>query len=433
MTDVSETVKPGLRVRLGGGFLKAIEIDLRLFGMVAALAAILIGFGIATNGRFLEPVNLVNLAVQSVSVAIIATGMTLIIVSRNIDLSVGSIVGVVGMVFAQLMARVLPNYIGFDSPAMWIIALVIGLALGALIGALQGFIVAYIGVPSFIVTLGGLLVFRGLTWAVTKGVTISPVDPTFRLLGGGPQGSVGGTVSWIIGIAACVGIFGLLAAKRRQKQRFGFPVRPMWAEVLLGVVSSAAVIAVVWVFNSYLWPDGLARRYAEANGIVVPEGGLRIQSGIPWPVLVLMGVTIVMTFVTTRRRFGRYVFAIGGNPEAAELGGINTRWTVMKAFILIGVLCAISAAIATARLDGSTLDLGEGYELYVIAASVIGGTSFAGGIGTIPGAVLGAIVMASLAYGLSFIGLSSPIQDIVAGIVLVVAVAFDTINRRRKA
>jgi len=432
MTDVSETVKTGMRVRLGGGFLRAIEVDLRLFGMVAALAAILIGFGIATNGRFLEPVNLVNLAVQSVSVAIIATGMTLIIVSRNIDLSVGSIVGVVGMVFAQLMARVLPDYIGFDNPAMWIIALAIGLALGALIGALQGFIVAYIGVPSFIVTLGGLLVFRGLTWAVTKGVTISPVDPTFRLLGGGPQGSVGGTVSWIIGIAACVGIFGLLAAKRRQKQRFGFPVRPMWAEVLLGVVSSAAVIAAVWVFNSYLWPDGLARRYAEANGIVVPEGGLRIESGIPWPVLVLVGVTIVMTFVTTRRRFGRYVFAIGGNPEAAELGGINTRWAVMKTFILIGVLCAISAAIATARLDGSTLDLGEGYELYVIAASVIGGTSFAGGIGTIPGAVLGAIVMASLAYGLSFIGLSSPIQDIVAGIVLVVAVAFDTINRRRK-
>jgi len=426
MTDVSETVKTGMRVRLGGGFLRAIEVDLRLFGMVAALAAILIGFGIATNGRFLEPVNLVNLAVQSVSVAIIATGMT------HIDLSVGSIVGVVGMVFAQLMARVLPDYIGFDNPAMWIIALAIGLALGALIGALQGFIVAYIGVPSFIVTLGGLLVFRGLTWAVTKGVTISPVDPTFRLLGGGPQGSVGGTVSWIIGIAACVGIFGLLAAKRRQKQRFGFPVRPMWAEVLLGVVSSAAVIAAVWVFNSYLWPDGLARRYAEANGIVVPEGGLRIESGIPWPVLVLVGVTIVMTFVTTRRRFGRYVFAIGGNPEAAELGGINTRWAVMKTFILIGVLCAISAAIATARLDGSTLDLGEGYELYVIAASVIGGTSFAGGIGTIPGAVLGAIVMASLAYGLSFIGLSSPIQDIVAGIVLVVAVAFDTINRRRK-
>jgi len=435
MTEVSETVRTRAQdsVRSGRGLLQAIEIDMRLFGMVAALAAILIGFGVATDGRFLEPVNLVNLAVQSVSVAIIATGMTLVIVSRNIDLSVGSIVGVVGMTYAQMMAKVLPNYIGFDHPLMWVIALLIGLALGALIGALQGFIVAYVGVPSFVVTLGGLLAFRGLTWAVTKGVTISPVDPTFGLLGGGPEGSIGGTASWIVGIAACVGIFGLLAVKRRQKQRFGFPVRPRWAEVLLGVISSASVLAIVWVFNSYLWPPGLARRYAEANGIVVPEGGLRIEAGIPWPVLVLVGVTVVMTLVATRRRFGRYVFAIGGNPEAAELGGINTRWTVMKTFILIGVLCAISAAIATARLDGSTLDLGEGYELYVIAASVIGGTSFAGGIGTIPGAVLGAVVMASLAYGLSFIGLSSPIQDIVAGIVLVVAVAFDTINRRRKA
>jgi D-xylose transport system permease protein len=147
---------------------------------------------------------------------------------------------------------------------------------------------------------------------------------------------------------------------------------------------------------------------------------------------VLIGVAIVMTFVARRRKFGRFVYAIGGNPEATELAGINTRWTIMKTFILMGVLAAISAAVATARLDGATLDLGEGYELYVIAAAVIGGTSFSGGIGTISGAVMGALVMASLAYGLSFIGLSSPIQDIVAGIVLVIAVAFDTINRRRK-
>jgi D-xylose transport system permease protein len=138
-----------------------------------------------------------------------------------------------------------------------------------------------------------------------------------------------------------------------------------------------------------------------------------------------------MTVLATRRRFGRYVFAIGGNPEAAELGGINTRWTVMKTYILMGVLCAISAAITSARLNGASNDVGEGYELYVIAAAVIGGTSFAGGIGTISGAVLGAMVMYTLKYGLSFVGLESPIQDIVAGIVLIIAVGFDTINRRR--
>jgi D-xylose transport system permease protein len=204
----------------------------------------------------------------------------------------------------------------------------------------------------------------------------------------------------------------------------------MWAEVLVGSVSCLAVLGLVWLFTSYKWPPALAERYAAETGITIPPDGL--AAGIPWPVIVLLGVTLVMHFVATRRRFGRYVFAIGGNPEAAELAGINTKRTILKTFILIGVLCAISAAVATARLDGATLDLGEGYELYVIAASVIGGTSFAGGIGTIPGAVLGALVMSSLAYGLSFMGLSSPIQDIFAGLVLIVAVAFDTINRRRK-
>jgi D-xylose transport system permease protein len=412
------------------GFLKALEIDLRVFGMVIALVVIVIGFGLLTDGRFLQPVNMVNLAVQSVSVAVIATGMTMIIVSRNIDLSVGSIVGVVGMIYAVLMARVLPDFLGFDHPLLWVIALAAGLGLGALIGAVQGYIVAYIGVPSFVVTLGGLLIFRGATWLVTRGVTISPVDPTFQLLGGGPRGSIGGPASWVVGGLSCLAIVALLASGRRQRVRFGFPLRPMWAEALIGTVGSLAVLGLVWLFNSYKWPPALAERYAAETGVAIPPGGL--AAGIPWPVVLLLAVTLVMSFVATRRRFGRYVFAIGGNPEASELAGINTKWTIMKTFILIGLLCAISSAVATARLDGATLDLGEGYELYVIAASVIGGTSFAGGIGTIPGAVLGALVMSSLAYGLSFMGLSSPIQDIFAGIVLIIAVAFDTINRRRK-
>jgi D-xylose transport system permease protein len=436
MTQVSEATETAAEVesetqpKRFGSALRAMEIDFRVFGMVLALAVILIGFGIRTNGRFLEPVNLVNLAVQSVSIAIIATGMTLIIVSRNIDLSVGSIVGVVSMVYAQLMHTWLPGWIGFDHPLMWIIALVAGIALGAAIGGLQGFIIAYVGVPSFIVTLGGLLAFRGATWAVTKGVTISPVDPTFRLLGGGPEGSIGGSASWIVGIFICAAIVLFLVLNRRQRQRFGFPLRPMWAETLVGVVGCAAVIGLVWIFNAYKWPEALAQRHAEETGTTIPPGGL--AAGIPWPVIVLIGVTIAMTFLATRRRFGRYVYAIGGNPEATELVGIRTKWTIMKTFILIGVLCAISAAVATARLDGATLDLGEGYELYVIAAAVIGGTSFAGGIGTIPGAILGALVMSSLSYGLSFIGMSAPIQDIVAGVVLIIAVGFDTINRRRK-
>jgi D-xylose transport system permease protein len=418
-------VEPG-----GKGFFKALEVDLRVFGMLIALVVIIGAFGVATGGRFLTPVNMINLSVQAVSVAIIATGMTMIIVARHIDLSVGSIVGIVGMTYAYMMARVLPDLIGVNSPWIWVIALVVGLLLGSAIGALQGFIVAYVGVPSFVVTLGGLLIFRGASWLVTRGSTIAPVDPTFRLLNGDPRGSIGATASWIVGGVACLGIILLLINGRRTRQRFGFPVRPMWAEAVVGTVGCLIVLGLVWMFNSYKWPDALAERYAAETGITIPPGGL--SAGLPIPVLVLIAVTLIMTFVATRRRYGRYVFAIGGNPEAATLAGINTKRTVMKTFILIGLLCAVASAVATARLDGSTHDLGQGYELYVIAASVIGGTSFSGGIGTIPGAVLGALVMSSLSYGLSYIGLSSPVQDMVAGVVLIVAVAFDTITRRRR-
>jgi D-xylose transport system permease protein len=147
--------------------------------------------------------------------------------------------------------------------------------------------------------------------------------------------------------------------------------------------------------------------------------------------ILLLVVTLVMSFIANRRRFGRYVYAYGGNPDAAELAGINTRWTILKTYVLMGILCALAAAIASARLNGATLDVGQSYELYVIAAAVVGGTSFAGGIGTIPGAVLGAFVLAALAYGLSFIGVNSPGQNVVAGIVLILAVGFDTLNRRR--
>jgi D-xylose transport system permease protein len=412
-------------------FVQATEIDLRLFGMVAALAAILIGFGIATDGRYLKPDNHVTMWVQAASIAIITTGMVLVIVARNIDLSVGSVVGVIAMTYALIMTGILPDLMGLGQPLMWVVALVIGLGLGTLLGAVQGFIIAYIGVPSFIVTLGGLLIFRGMTWVLSSGASVAGIDPTFVLLGGGPEGSIGGSASWVVGILICVAIVGLLAYNRRQRHRFGFPLRPMWAEALLAVIGIVVTLGFVYIANSYLWPEPLARRHLEALGLPITPENLRIESGIPWPLIVVIVVTLVMTFIATRRRFGRYVYAYGGNPEAAELAGINTRWTILKTHALIGLLCGVSAAIAAARLNGATLDVGSGYELSVIAAAVIGGTSFAGGIGTIPGAVLGAIIMASLAFGLSFVGLSSPVQNIVAGIVLVVAVGFDSWNRRR--
>jgi D-xylose transport system permease protein len=416
------------------GLVAQTEIDLRLFGMLIAFIALLIAFNVISGGKFFSPNNMVTLAVQAAGIAIIATGMVLVIVSRNIDLSVGSLVGVIAMTYALLMTSILPDVLGLsaDFPFRWAIALAIGIALGAAIGALQGFIIAYIGVPSFIVTLGGLLSIRGIVWYLSSGAAVSGLDANFQLIGGGAQGSIGGPLTWALAIVGCIAIVGLLINGRRQRRRFGFPVRPMWAEVLLGVVGCVIVLGIANFANNNFWPEGLADRIAaQQNWGPKPAGGWHIPAGFPNPLILLLVVTLVMSFIANRRRFGRYVYAYGGNPDAAELAGINTRWTILKTYVLMGILCALAAAIASARLNGATLDVGQSYELYVIAAAVVGGTSFAGGIGTIPGAVLGAFVLAALAYGLSFIGVNSPGQNVVAGIVLILAVGFDTLNRRR--
>ncbi|HUG32838.1 MAG TPA: sugar ABC transporter permease [Acidimicrobiia bacterium] len=410
--------------------IRSTEIDIRTLGMVGLLLIIWIGFNIMSGGTFLTPRNLWNLSVQFAPVAIMATGMVLVIVSRNIDLSVGSMLGFVGMAMALIQAELLPDILGFGHPLTWLIVLAIGLALGALVGLFQGFIIAYIGVPSFIVTLGGLLVWRGMAWSLASGRTIAPMDSTFRLLGGGSSGTVGEMGSWIIGALACVAIIGLLVHDLRQRKKFGFKRRPMWALVTMGVVGSLAVLGAVWTMNSYYLPDNLARDVAAERGIEFTDG-MQIPLGISYPVLIAIAVMLIMTFIATRRRFGRYVFSIGGNPEAAELGGINTRWMVMKTFMVMGILVGVAAAVTIARLNAATSGLGTLSELYVIAAAVIGGTSLAGGLGTIPGAVLGALVMQSLQSGMVLMRVDAPLQDIVVGAVLVAAVAVDVYYRKR--
>ncbi|SIQ30010.1 D-xylose transport system permease protein [Rhizobium sp. RU20A] len=412
-------------------FFRATEIDTRLLGMIGAMLIIWIGFDLLSNGLFLTPRNLWNLSVQTASVAVMATGMVLVIVTRNIDLSVGSILGFVGMIMGVLQAEVLPQFLGFEHPAIWIVTLLCGIALGGAIGALHGSIIAFLNVPSFIVTLGGLLVWRGATWFVTSGRTVAPMDSTFRLMGGGTEGSIGATASWIVGAIACIAIVFAIINSRKQRQRFGFPQRPMWAEYFLVGVSCLIVLGAIAIVNSYAWPVAIARKYADANGIAWPDGGLFIAHGIAIPVLIAIGVGILMTFISTRLRFGRYVFAIGGNPEAAELAGIKTRWVTVRIFALMGMLCAVAAAISTARLNAATNAQGELDELYTIAAAVIGGTSLAGGMGTIAGAMLGALVMQSLQSGMVLLGIDSPLQRIVVGMVLVVAVWLDTVYRAR--
>ena len=230
------------------------------------------------------------------------------------------------------------------------------------------------------------------------------MDRNFKLLGGGPRGSLGEWRSWLLGGLACALIaFGIVMARRRR-QRYQFAVRPLAVEVAIGVIGCAVVLGAVWVANSYPWPPELATQYAERHGIVEPEGGLKIPTGVAYPVVILIGVASLMTYLARRRRFGRYVYAIGGNPEAAELSGVNVRRTIMMTFVLMGALCAISAAVQTARLNSAVTGLGTANELDVISAAVIGGTSFGGGIGTIPGAVLGAVVMQSLRSGMSLLG-----------------------------
>jgi len=389
-----------------------------------------------SGGIFLSPRNLWFLSVQSAAVAVMACGMVLVIVSRNIDLSVGSIVGLTGYVMAMVQAVWIPTTLnlGFDQPYTWFIALAVGLLLGAAIGAFQGLIIAYGKVPSFIVTLGGLLVWRGLVFEIQQGQTISPLDKTFDIIGGGlPNGAIGAAPSWALGIVGCILIVFAMVSSRRKRASFGFPVRPLWALVALTAAGCVAILGAVWVANAYMWPAGLATEYAQAHGITEPDGGLQIPVGIAAPVLIVLAVTLGVTFLATRRKFGRYVFAIGGNPEAAELGGINTRLTILKTFTLMGILSAVSGAIYTARLDSGVTSLGTGDELAVIAAAVIGGTSFAGGIGTIPGAVMGAVVMQSLRSGMILLKVDSPVQDIVVGAVLVAAVGLDVFLHRRRA
>jgi D-xylose transport system permease protein len=414
-----------------GAFFRATELDTRLLGMVGALLAIWIAFHLLSGGLFLTPRNLWNLSVQAAPVAIMATGMALVIITRNIDLSIGSMLGFLGMIMGVIQADLLPRLLGFEHPATWVIALAAGLALGVVIGALQGSLIAYLGLPSFIVTLGGLLVWRGAAWWVTSGQTVAPLDSRFRLMGGGTEGSIGATWSWAVGVLACVTLLLVQAHARARRKQFHFPLRPMAAEVFLGGVACLLILGAVAIANSYPWPSGSVRRYAEANQIALPSGGLFIAHGIAVPVLIAIGIGIAMTFLATRTRFGRYVYAIGGNREAVELAGVDARWAIMKLFMLMGLLAGIGGAVSIARLNAATNSEGTLTELLVIAAAVIGGSSLAGGVGTVAGAMLGAILMQSLQSGMVLVGVDTPLQNIVVGIVLVLAVLIDTVYRRR--
>ncbi|SFE67168.1 sugar ABC transporter permease [Roseivivax sediminis] len=411
--------------------LDTLEVDSRLLGMIGAFVVLCLVFNVFTDGRFLTPRNIFNLSIQTVSVALMATGMVFVIVTRHIDLSVGSLLATCSAVMAMTQTVVTPEWLGLglNHPLTAPIALLFGLICGTAIGAFNGWLVGYLTIPAFIVTLGGLLVWRNVAWYLTNGQTIGPLDSNFVLLGG-INGTLGESASWVVGVIAVVAAILALAAGRRSKKAHDFPVKPLWAEAFLAVVIAAVILGFVATLNAYDVPSNRLERMFEARGETMPEG-YSTGYGIPYSVLLLILVAIVMTVVARKTRLGRYIFATGGNPDAAELSGINTRLLTVKVFAIMGFLCALSAAVAAARLTFHSNDIGTLDELRVIAAAVIGGTALAGGIGTIYGAILGALIMQSLQSGMAMVGVDAPFQNIVVGSVLVVAVLVDIIYRKR--
>ena len=387
-----------------------LEIDARLLAMFAVLAAIAVGFEFATGGYFLTARNLFNLSLQTSVVAIMATGMVLIIVSRHIDLSVGSLMGLAGMFAAVFQVWIFPVGAGFN----WIVTLLLCIMFGAVLGAFQGYWIAYRALPSFIVTLAGLLAWRGASWLISGGVTISPMDEKFQKLGGGLEGTIGETWSWVVGGLGIIGIFFFFVQNRLRKKRYGFQVRPLAVELGLIAIACAAVVGFVMTMNAYLHPIR------------------KVPQGIPIPVLILIVIVIVMSLAARVTRFGRYVYAMGGNPEAAELAGIDVKRMTFYIFVISGVLCAIAGAVSIARLNASPTSLGQLAELNVIAAAVIGGASLSGGVGTVAGAILGALIMQSLQNGMLLMGITSAIQQMGSAGVLLLAVWFDVVYQKRR-
>jgi D-xylose transport system permease protein len=413
------------------GFLQALEIDMRLLGMIGAFLLVAVAFNILTGGRFLTPRNIFNLTIQTASVGIMATGMVFVIVTRHIDLSVGAILAACSAVMAMTQVRWLPGIVGLEIGHWAIpwITILIGIALGALIGAFNGWLIGYQGIPAFIVTLGGFLIWRNVGWYQTGGQTIGPLDKTFMTFGG-INGTLGGPLSWALGIAAIAFVIFAIFNSRRTKTSHGFPAKPMWAELTLAGISVASIAGFIAILTNYTVPERVVARDPSRYGCEGIENCAPVY-GLPISVLLLIGIAAIMTVIARRTRFGRYIFATGGNPDAAELSGINTRMLTVKIFALMGALCAIAAVVASARLQNHSNDLGTLDELRVIAAAVIGGTALSGGIGTIYGAILGALIMQSLQSGMAMVGVDAPLQNIVVGGVLVLAVFIDIQYRKR--
>ncbi|WP_160671320.1 multiple monosaccharide ABC transporter permease [Clostridium sp. C8-1-8] len=380
---------------------KIFKNNIRQYGMIIALISIIILFQILTGGSLLKPLNVTNLILQNSYILVLAIGMLLVIVDFNVDLSVGSVAAFIGALAAIFMVT---NKMPF------ILAIVISLVVGAVIGAFQGFWVSYVKIPSFIVTLASMLIFRGLTMITLKGQSIGPFPTGFQKIASGfiPDFFHGKGIhitTVLIGIIGSI-IYIISQIKKKQtQQKYGF------AQESIGVFV-AKIVVVLLAVNAFT--------------IVLAE-----YRGLP-NVLVLLFILIAgYTFITSKTIIGRRIYAVGGNEKAAALSGIKTKKVTFWVFINMGVLAALSGLVFAARLNAGTPKAGNGFELDAIAACYIGGASASGGVGTIIGAIIGGLVMGVMNNGMSLVGLGIDWQQAIKGMVLLLAVAFDIYTKSK--
>jgi putative multiple sugar transport system permease protein len=380
------------------GFLKN---NLREYGMLISLVGIMAFFEYATGGTLLEPLNLTNLVLQNSYIVIMALGMLLVIVAGHIDLSVGSVVGFIGALAAVLMVQYDWHFVP---------ATVACLLCGAAIGAAQGWFVAFFRIPSFIVTLAGMLVFKGLSLALLQGQSVGPFPPSFQLLSSGfipdvLSGETLRTTSLLTGIAIALALIVAKLRERANLTRHGMDAEPYPFFIGKNLVFVAIIVAFSWKLASY--------------------------KGLPNVLIIMTLLMWFYDFVTTRTTIGRRIYALGGNEKAARLSGVKTQWLSFYTFINMGVLAAIAGLVFAARLNTATPKAGTGFELDVIAACFIGGASASGGVGKVLGAVIGAFVMGVMNNGMSILGIGIDYQQVIKGLVLLAAVFVDVYNKSK--
>lgn len=369
------------------------KVNIRTYTMIAALIFIWILFTYMTDGNFISVRNISNLSRQMAVVGILGAGMVLVIVTGNIDLSVGSLLGALAGVAATLM--VLFNW--GTIPTILLLVLI-----GILMGVIQGSIISYSGVPAFIVTLGGLLIFRGALLGVTKGITISPLNEDYQALG---QAYISKPLGWVFACIAIAVLIILTLKKRKSRNKYNFKVESIGKLITKIVIYSLLIIIFVATLNLY--------------------------KGIPVPVLIMCLVVIVLTFISEKTTFGRSIYAIGGNIEAAKFSGINVKRKILAVYMMNGAIAAIAGVVFSARINAGIPSAGTNMELDAIAAAIIGGTSMNGGSGKVAGAILGALFMATLDNGMSLMNIQAFWQFIVKGAILILAVWFDVYTKNK--